>query len=137
LLDVWDNNFDLKHPERRVLNFNILRTRDQDEWREVVDSLMEICPVIVMDISENSEPVQYELKRLVDRKLMYKTVFVSLSSDRIPRAFESARVSGLDISDFTLVPKKNLRKLLRSVLTRRSRLPTPTVPVSERLRVLS
>lgn len=55
---------------------NIFRTIDGNRWTESVEALMQICPVLVMDTRDITDPVLLEANILFSNGLDHKTLFV-------------------------------------------------------------
>ena len=63
---------------------NGLRTRDPERWRDVVERLAEIVPVIVMDARASTPSVTYEAQFLLTSGLHRRSLFVAEPDGSLP-----------------------------------------------------
>ncbi len=62
-----------------------LRTRNENDWRWIVDGLIYIVPLIVLDARSEREVVIYETTRILDApSRLQRTVFLILPDNRAP-----------------------------------------------------
>lgn len=70
LLDIQEREISIRG--RRVFSlpnldsYDNLRIADPDRWKEIVDMLVSIVPIVVIDARERSSPVEEEARRMLD-----------------------------------------------------------------------
>jgi hypothetical protein len=98
---------------------DILRTIDDNHWREVVRELMKLVPIIVVDVRRQTEAVREELMLVRDLELEYKAVFVIAGDSAYPPS-RAAMVHDWTIGNFVWY-----------VTEYRRAWPTPELPLCE------
>lgn len=99
-----------------------LRTANDAIWKEVLDNLIAMAPVIVLDIRLNTEGVSYELTHILDAGFYRKTLFV-ISGENAPNLAEQMIVDklGPNANVYLLLPDdENLGYAVREHLWRQS-----------------
>ena len=61
---------------KNISALDSLRTRNPDGWKEVVNILFEISYLLIIDISIESEAVNYELNQVKEKHYESKCIFI-------------------------------------------------------------
>jgi len=64
--------------------FNSLRTWNDDEWKEQIEDLCQLARFIVLDVTELTENVDFEVNHLIFNNLLSKTIVVSRENQYRP-----------------------------------------------------
>lgn len=118
-------------PIAHQVKFLSLRARRSDEWREIVRSLINICPVVVLDIRVLTESVQEELSWMLLPERSFKLIVFGRQSS--PRSLAPKRYSKPN-AVAAIVREDEYCAFLGYVRNSRSSIPSRTSPVAAALR---
>lgn len=85
----------MEQDDLRRFFFNNLRTENSFAWRSVAFHLMDVVPLIVIDATENTDPVREEQARLLRRGYVSRTLVVAAGSN-IPHSAHALPAETVD-----------------------------------------
>ncbi len=100
----------MEQDDLRRFFFNNLRTENSFAWRSVVFHLMDVVPLIVIDATENTEPIREEQARILRRGYVSRTLVVESG----PNTKDSTNALRAETVDRDFLPHR-ARGRLRSV----------------------
>jgi hypothetical protein len=118
-----------------LVRSNCLRVGPGDDWVAAVETLCETLPVVVLDLRESTTYVEEEVRIVLEKRYLYKTVFITPEAEPAP-IVDRAQTLGVESGPADLACVADAAQcveVLRRVLLVAKAAPSPARPFSRSL----
>lgn len=117
-----------KSEDELALRAHSFRLGPGSDWAGAVQTLATFMPLLVLDLRDSSDYVEEEVRIILQKGYLYKTVFVTRNRDKEPlrKRAQSLGVSYADDQVVCVSSAEECLELLRTVLLVKRVTPTPT-----------